>query len=975
MSTIRQSCLRCFGACLLFAVLRTFAQTLPVTDGLELWLRADAGVTTNSAGGITAWADQSVNGNNASQSDDAQAPLLVNGALNNRPVLRFDGVDDFLDVADSDSLSFTGDMASFFVVKFDDFEFFRAVWGKTAANLPAPTDMYAVPGSGVLRVYRGDGTTNNLTPVDSNPLRVNTYLVLGFDVAGETLTHYLNNEENGAGTVTTNTADANTSLKIGTRNDLVTRLKGDLAELLIYSRALSSNERSNVFNYLQTKYDLLNLPPTCSLASTPAGPNVSVGTLVTLNATPNDPDGTIAKVDFFANGTLVATATAPPYSLPVTLDSAGTTVFTARATDNKAGTGNSAPISLTAGPAGPTSLTVTGNLQLWLRADVGTTTGASGGVVAWADQSPNLNDALQLEENLAPTLTNNAVNGLPALRFDGADDFLEIADSASLSITGDITSFYVTRFADFATFRAVWAKTLGNLPAPTDIYALPDSGVARIYRGNGTLSGIQFVDSARAYPAGSYILAGFDQAGTTFTHYLGGLVNGSGSITVPLTDADGTLRIGTRADLVTRFKGEMAELLIYDRALSAAERRSVERYLAEKYGLPALVSTANAAPSVAITDPSGQVLPAPGMVTVTAAANDGDGSIVGVQFFADGVSLGTDATAPYTATLNLSYGGGLTLTAVATDNLGAQASAAPVRVCIQGPGAPAGLVGYWPLDGNAMAVVGVNGSLVNGPIAADDRNGVAGGALSFDGSQFQRVEVPGGGGLNGAQQGTISLWVKWSGLQDGGFGGTFGAVLGRQANARFSDDIINLNSASPEAAMVQWRQVDPTSATITSSGAVLNDVWRHIAVTFTTSSSQLFVDGFSEGTGGGGALRSDASIPLMIGAWGGDGDSYATAAIDDVAVWNRVLSADEIQALTSQSHTPLTLAISPDCLTIERSGSNAVIKWGSATVLQSAFELPSPAGIPNPWDDVVGATSPYTVGLTNAARYFRLRSP
>src|SRR6185436_7650732 len=97
-----------------------------------------------------------------------------------------------------------------------------------------------------------------------------------FDVAGETLTHYLNNQVNWGGPVTTNTADANTPLKIGTRGDLFTKLKGDMAELLIYSRALSSLERSNVFSYLQTKYNLLNLPPSISLSSTPAGPNVGV---------------------------------------------------------------------------------------------------------------------------------------------------------------------------------------------------------------------------------------------------------------------------------------------------------------------------------------------------------------------------------------------------------------------------------------------------------------------------------------------------------------------------------------------------------------------------------------------------------------------------------------------------------------------------------------------------------------------------
>src|SRR5437762_612395 len=130
-----------FTAVFLSGAVTSFAQSLTVTNDLQLWLRSDAGVTTNAAGGVTAWTDQSTNANNAAQPNGAQAPALVNNALNSKPVVRFDGNDDFLDVADSDSLSFAGDMSSFFVVRFDDFANYRAVWAKTVGNYPAPTDI------------------------------------------------------------------------------------------------------------------------------------------------------------------------------------------------------------------------------------------------------------------------------------------------------------------------------------------------------------------------------------------------------------------------------------------------------------------------------------------------------------------------------------------------------------------------------------------------------------------------------------------------------------------------------------------------------------------------------------------------------------------------------------------------------------------------------------------------------------------
>jgi hypothetical protein len=144
------------------------------------------------------------------------------------------------------------------------------------------------------------------------------------------------------------------------------------------------------------------------------------------------------------------------------------------------------------------------------------------------------------------------------------------------------------------------------------------------------------------------------------------------------------------------------------------------------------------------------------------------------------------------------------------------------------------LVSYWPFDGNATATRGVNGTLVGAVPATSDRNGVLGGALAFGGAG-QYVNVAGGGGLNGASAGTISLWVKWSGTQDADCCGTFGAVLARQGNGLFSDNILALNSATPASARVVWRQSGGPAPIILTSTAVVGTDWHHVAVTFASS--------------------------------------------------------------------------------------------------------------------------------------------
>lgn len=656
------------------------AQSLSVTDGLQVWLRADAGVT-QSGGRVTGWGNQAPSAGEAVPPDEAGAPGLVAEALNGQPVLRFDGADDYLELAHGAGWDFSGDFTSFFVVRFDDFATFRAVWTKTVVNAPSPIDYYALPGSGIPRLIRGDGTLEQLGSLDGGvALRAERYLVVGFSLSGEEIAHYLGGETTASGPVTGASYDSGYPLRIGTRDDLGTRFKGDLAELLIYTRALTATERETVVDYLATKYGLQNQSPTVSLAAVPAGPEVDGGETITLTATAADADGTIAQVQFLANGAVFATASASPYAVRVTLDTSGQYEFTARATDDRDASAVSDPVTLAVRQTTPPELTVTDGLQLWVKADAGVTQ-SGGAVTQWADQSGQGNDAFALDAGFAPIWIEDAINGQAALRFDGENDFLEIADSDSLSIIGDLTSLFVVRIDDFTTWRAVWGKTSVNLPAPTDFYTDPNSGIPRLYRGNGAGS-LGTVVGGVALRAGEVELAGFGVEGTSVAHFLNGRVTSSGVISATIADADTPLRIGTRDDYVTQLKGDLAELLIYDTALSAADRRNAELYLAEKYGLRMLTVT-NVPPQVTLTSPSADMTrPAPASVAVEATATDADGSVVRVDFLLNGSPVASVTQPPYTTTLEFSTADEAVLTAVATDQLGARTTSAPVRITI-----------------------------------------------------------------------------------------------------------------------------------------------------------------------------------------------------------------------------------------------------------------------------------------------------
>jgi hypothetical protein len=90
-----------------------------------------------------------------------------------------------------------------------------------------------------------------------------------------------------------------------------------------------------------------NQAPTVSITTPVAGTSVMVNTVINIAANAADSDGTIAKVEFFANGVKLSEDTAPPYVWAWTPTIAGAYTITARATDNEGAASNSTALNVT----------------------------------------------------------------------------------------------------------------------------------------------------------------------------------------------------------------------------------------------------------------------------------------------------------------------------------------------------------------------------------------------------------------------------------------------------------------------------------------------------------------------------------------------------------------------------------------------------------------------------------------------------
>jgi hypothetical protein len=232
-------------------------------NGCALWLRADAGVVT-SGGKVTTWQDQSDNNRNASQGIVDYQPTKVDSGLNGHPVIRFDGSNDGLSLGNIGSAFPIA--ATLFVVSTIRDNMYNLVTtdqGTTSSNPRDYTDtwwrfdwqttcsspgMFRSAGNRIGNYMPGPNSGAHVFAVESSSSKWEMWID-GFSggVAGAA---YGGGDEYRIG------MPDDTPAPTGTGQDWK-YLNGDIAEIIIYNRALTEAERNQVGFYLSDRYGLI----------------------------------------------------------------------------------------------------------------------------------------------------------------------------------------------------------------------------------------------------------------------------------------------------------------------------------------------------------------------------------------------------------------------------------------------------------------------------------------------------------------------------------------------------------------------------------------------------------------------------------------------------------------------------------------------------------------------------------------------
>lgn len=372
--------------------------------------------------------------------------------------------------------------------------------------------------------------------------------------------------------------------------------------------------------------------PTVSLVSPRNDSIATVGSPVVIAAQAADSDGTIVSVDLIVDGEVVGSSNAFPYAVAWIPSRPGTFKISAAATDDGGNRVSSSSSTVTVQAA-------VGNVPL--------------AAMYFNNPSQDAEGAASATPTFSPVkVSYNSKLILGAIAVDEGGSIANIRFYLNGRLVDVVSAepFYTTTTLDTlqdAILTAVVTDNSGNVT-----YANPIA-IDTIPSVNTSALQVALTSPANGgtYGTGSQIVfSASHNAGENPEPQVDFYVNGQIFHSLakrPYTYAVGLTQPGT---------------YVVHAVLRSGDRTTVS-------GKSTITVVQGAAPTVAITSPSnGGTVSVGSGLTLSANASDTDGTITSVQFFANGISVGSDSMAPYSMTFTPSSEGVYRFTALATDS-------------------------------------------------------------------------------------------------------------------------------------------------------------------------------------------------------------------------------------------------------------------------------------------------------------------
>ena len=496
-----------------------------------------------------------------------------------------------------------------------------------------------------------------------------------------------------------------------------------------------------------------------------------------------------------------------------------------------------------------------------------------------ADSSGNANTGTLS----AATWTSAGKYG-PALAFNGTSSKVVVADAASLDLRTALTLEAWVRPTALTAWRTIALKErsggivyslYANEPGNRPVGQVDSGGEQNAY-GSGSLP----------LDTWSHIAVTWD--GTVLRLYVNGSQAGSTTVGGTLVDSTGPLDIGGNGVWGEYFSGLIDEVRVYNRALGATEIQA-DMQQPVGGGTPPADTQPPTAPTNLQASPSGN------SVGLTWGAATDNVSVrryhvhratTGGFIPASANEIATTTATSYTDTGVPAGTYFYKVTAEDTSgNVGPPSN--EVAAAVQAPPSGNGLVAAYGFDeGSGTTTADSSGNANTGTLVGGtswSTNGHSGNAVSFGGGT-SRVSVPDADSLDLTTALTLEAWVRPTVLT------AWRTVVLKERSGGIVYSLYANNAGDRPVG-----QVDIGGEQNAAGAAKLPlDTWTHLAATWDGATLRLYVDGVLSGTKAVSGALVDSAGPLEIGGNAVWGELFA-GLIDDVRVYNRALTASEIQ--------------------------------------------------------------------------------
>jgi len=656
------------------------------------------------------------------------------------------------------------------------------------------------------------------------------------------------------------------------------------------------------------------------------------------------------------------------------------------------------------------------NLQLWMKANTGTSTTTNGSAVnTWNDNSSNSLVATKESTN-GPIYTSDVINFNPSLKFNGSQ-FFNLGQPSALNITPTPTATNSSSMSIFAAF-------LTDQSGAGTIISRGDSNTGRSFQlwlGNtdrvvhytlGRLSGVSASDTrgginygtihARNDPKISSAIIDVTSPGpdpniNKIQRYVNGFLdpltikdngdNGFGTGEKAVDILIGARRSSNNSGSGNRVQGDISEIIIYDRALTTIEKQKVETYLAIKYGITLGYNDEyykeEETPDLSTFGYSGtsnDYIASNGAALWTGSQNSGYGyNVFGIARDDDSDLLQLKSKSVHIEEITKATSI-LTIedesSSIANDKAFLLVGNNGASVAFQSTVLPerttntlnrkwkaresANDVGTVKLDFDLTQYPGVYGTnpneielLISENEDLSNYKNYQGSynsftnTISFNGIDFEdadyftlgRLET-----LKNSHHLTFNGSSQYIDLSDnndltGRF--TISTWINSNVNNR---TIVSKGSGSGYEFIINgsgnlemnWQNFGTQS--VTSTNSVPLNIWHHVAVIYNGSTAKIYIDGVEDGTANISASPVNNSNAFLIGASGNTPSNFFSGEMDELRVWNRALTVDQLRFIMNQE--------------IEASGGNVYGKIIPQTITKHETST-------IPWNDLM-AYYPYT---------------